>query len=327
MRYFHDGDEIRLADLLMAAFPRWPAIDTDVSAIEHLRWKLHSGPDSTRYHIVAELGSRIIAGRFFIPQTAKMGSKVIAVRQGVDTAVHPEFRGHGLMTALTYPMPERIRQGFDADFSVNSDAQALVKMRQYDERDNVYATVEVLRARADAVPHDAVHVAPATVDIDVVGQFDGSVEQFFEQASAPFWFIVRRTAHYLNWRYVDRRAGDFTIKIAKRDGKLLGFVVSKTSGETGYVADLLCLPGCEDVAACLAQDALADFRSRRVDSVEWWSTPSHPYRRALTALGFREKKRTLRFYFQPISLTDDECAPFSDPRSVMHLVAGDTDLI
>ncbi len=324
LRFYEEPDEERLVDLLIKAYPRWPAVGISVPAVEYLRWKLRSRPNALRYHVVAELGSRLIACRFFLLQDVKFGDKVLGVRQGVDTTVHTEFQGRGLMTALTYPMPERLRE-FDADFSVRSGLEAMERAVRYDERKNFYASVDVLRCKVDKrSSHDS---APSAWSIRSAPAFDERIRGFAAEASAPFWLIVERTPEYLNWRFADARAGAFTIRLAEANGLILGYLVLRMSGSRGYIADLLALPDRDDVVASLVEDALVQFRASGVSSVECWSTRSHPYREVLGRHGFDEKRRTMQFYCQPIRVPDAVVEPFGGRDAVMHLVSGDTDLV
>jgi hypothetical protein len=325
LRYYRDGDEEPLVDLLKATYRRWPSVASDVPPVDHLHWKLRSTPDSPRYHVVAELQSRIIACRFFIVQSVRMGDRVLTVRQGTDTSVHPEFQGTGLMTAMTYPLPPRLRDEFDADLSINSDAKALHSIRRHDERKNAYARVDVLTAE---VQSDAERAGvPVDMSLVQVPHFDRNVTPFVAQASAPFWCIVDRTPDYLNWRFADPRAGAFTILLARDERRILGYVVLGASGVRGRIADLLILPGRDDVLNALLSHAMTKLRDSGASSVECWATPSHPYRDVLSALGFERARRTVEFYCQPLRVPDAAVASFGDPRTRIHLMSGDTDLV
>lgn len=326
LRFYQKADEERLADLLFEAYPRWPGVDIPVPAIEHLRWKLRSRQDALRYHVVAELGSRLVGCRFFLLQNVKFGDKVLAVRQGVDTSVHPAFQGRGLMTALTYPIPERLRE-FDADFSVRSGEEALERVVRYDERQNYYASVDVLRCNLDVSERSSHDPAVSAWSIRSAPRFDERLRQFMDEASAPFWLIVERTPEYLNWRFADARAGAFTIRLAEGEDGMLGYLVLRMSGSRGYIADLLALPRRDDVVASLVKDALDQFRSGGVSSVECWAARNHPYREVLGRHGFDQKKRTMQFYCQPMRVPDEVVQPFGSRDAVMHLVSGDTDLV
>jgi RimJ/RimL family protein N-acetyltransferase len=325
LRFYEESDDQLLVALLVEAFPRWPAVDVPTTAIEYLQWKLHSAANAWRYHVVAELGSRIVACRFFVLQNVKFGDTMLAVRQGVDTSVHPAFQGRGLMTALTYPIPDRLR-GFDADFSVRSGEEAMERAVRYDERQNYYARVDVLRCNLDAAAPSR-DSTPSAWSIRSAPMFDERIRPFMTEASAPFWLIVERTPAYLNWRFADARSGAFTIRIAEAEGRILGYLVLRALGSRGYIAVLLALPGRDDVVVSLVGDALHQFRHSGVSSVECWAAQNHPYRQVLGRHGFDEKRRTMQFYCQPIRVDDHVVEPFGSHDTVMHLVSGDTDLV
>ena len=324
LRYFREGDENRLLELLTDTFPRWPALDISVPAIDHLRWKLHSWPDAVRFHVVAELGRRIIGCRLFLPQTIKIGDRFFEVRQGVDTVVHKDYQGRGLMVALTYLVPDRLWDECDMDFSVRSGTKSLNGMRRYDERENRYAWVDVLRLDATARAEFADGAAEWT--IASVRRFDERIRPFVEEASAPFWFIVARTPEWLNWRYADARARAFTIRQAELEGRVLGYSVLRLSGDRGYIADLLALPGRHDVVESMLHDAHRHFVANGVRSVEWWATQSHPYRDMFEQTGYLPKRRR-EVYCQPFHVEDEVVMPFEDPTTPIHIVSGDTDLV
>ena len=326
LRFFREGDEHRLLELLTDTFPRWPAVAVSVPAIDHLRWKLHSRPDAVRYHVVAELGERIIGCRLFLPQKIKIGDRFFEVRQGVDTVIHKEYQGRGLMVALTYPVPDRLWNDFDMDFSVRSGAKALNDMRRYDERDNRYAWLDVLHLDAAAMAEPADRLSAADWSIATVPRFDERIRPFVKEASAPFWFIVDRTPENLNWRYADALAGAFTIRQAESNGRVIGYSVLRLSGDRGYIADLLALPARHDVVESILFDAHRHFVANGARSVEWWATQSHPYRDIFEQAGYRPKRRR-ELYCQPFHVEDEVVMPFEDPNTPMHIVSGDTDLV
>ena len=160
-----------------------------------------------------------------------------------------------------------------------------------------------------------------------VDSFDERFERFWDEASAPFVFIVERTPAYLNWRYADPRAGSFTILVAEDDNRVLGYLVLQRSYGKGYIADLLALPGRLDVAASLAQSALVRFRDAGVSTVECWSPRHHPYRPVLRRAGFLCKHRNVSLHPLPGRGLPERLALVDDPRAAIHVAIGDTDLV
>lgn len=160
-----------------------------------------------------------------------------------------------------------------------------------------------------------------------VDQFDERFARFWEEASAPFAFILERTQAYLNWRYADPRAGSFTILIAEADERILGYTVLQCSYGRGYIADLLALPSQPDVAESLVRSALARFREAAVSSVECWSPRHHPYRQGLRRAGFLCKRRDISLRAQPELRTPERLELLDDPLAAVHVAIGDTDMV
>jgi hypothetical protein len=184
----------------------------------------------------------------------------------------------------------------------------------------------LLRARGP------VRAPPAAIAWQVrpIESFDVRVDAFWEEASRPFAFMLVRKRDYLNWRYCDRRAGPFAVKIAEQQGRILGFVVYRVSYGRGYIADLIALPGRLDVAESLLVDAIRDLDSRNVDAVECWSYDRHPYWPLLQQHEFDHKRRTMKAALtlsSKSSLTPADLRAVSDHDALIHVMSGDTDLV
>ncbi len=96
----------------------------------------------------------------------------------------------------------------------------------------------------------------------------------------------------------------------------------------GYLADLLALPGRDDVVQSLVRDALARFRAAGVSAVQWWSPTHHPYKQILARQGFLHKRRRKReLGYRALRASSEELAFLEDPRAAVHFVLGDTDVV
>jgi hypothetical protein len=148
-----------------------------------------------------------------------------------------------------------------------------------------------------------------------------------EHARRPYAFLVARAPDFLNWRYCDPRAGDFTSRAAMQDGRMLGYVVYRTSHARGYIADLIALPGRDDIVAALVSHATSELLARSAEHVQVWCAQGHPYRDTLARVGYSE---TLRHYvarFVAYRGHWDALWRIVEPGATVHLMAGDTDLV
>jgi GNAT superfamily N-acetyltransferase len=106
-----------------------------------------------------------------------------------------------------------------------------------------------------------------------------------------FDFCVRRSADYLNWRYLDNPYKRHELMTARREESLLGFVVFSQNGLDGEIVDLF---GEDDdgVIDRLIIKVVELFRRRGLITVSTELIASHPWAERFRKLGFypRESK-------------------------------------
>lgn len=161
--------------------------------------------------------------------------------------------------------------------------------------------------------------------IRTVERFDDRIEAFFQEAAKQFDLIQVRNQQFLNYRYADRRAGPFAIRLAEADGRILGYSVVRASESGGVLADLLALPGREDVAYALVQDALETGRRAQAPSLRTWMMRHHPYHRLLVHSGFVLNRGIVEPGYDSKNMPGTELEFLSDPHARVHIVMGDTD--
>lgn len=330
-RFYREGDDQSILDVLQDAFGKWPAVDIDVPPIEHLRWKLNSHALALQLHEVAEIDGEIASPRILIVQPVRFQGQRSLSFQPVDIAVAPRFRGLGIserhMNEEWRLMKEdkRYRQTFSLKLYIRGWHPATRRIRA---RIRVNGHAFGNRFIALARPNSA----PARSDEDTpyvlrdVPSFDERIDAFWEEASRPFTFSVDRTRDYLNWRY-GRRAGVFTTTLAEQDGRVLGYVVSRASRGIGYITDLIALPERLDIARSLANAALTALARQDVATVECWLPTRHPYGPVLRDLGFVRSERKLRFRYGPVGLSSAQLELLRGFDTPLHITAGDTDLV
>ena len=167
--------------------------------------------------------------------------------------------------------------------------------------------------------------APNTA-VRTVEQFDERVDEFFQKAARPFALIQHRDQASLNWRYADRRAGPFTIRLAEEGDELVGYAVTRAVGSGAHLADLLALPGREDVADALIRDAMELGRRVGAPAIRSWMVEHHPYHRLLLHSGFLPVRRIVVPAFTDHGNTRDY-GFLHDPHAPLHIMLGDTDHI
>ncbi len=321
VRLYRPGDEEAVTELLSASFPQWPKVDTDATAIEHLRWKLDEPLPATA--IVGEIDGAIAAMSIRSLRPTKVGTAELLLQHGFDSCVHPDYRGTGVMSAVRASYRDLLETRGDLLIFFSSHP-AFGHIRQTEGAAPLGSSVQVLTCTPPFAASPADNSMSWT--IEEPARFDGRADEFWSEASKQFDLIVARRQDFLNWRYCDVRAGAFTIRTAEEDDRLLGYAVLRVSNDVGYIADLLALPGRLDVVQSLVANALAWFGERDVPSVQCWSSPRHPYAQLLPSLGFASKRRTLHVDWVVFTDRPDQ-ELLSDRRLIVHYMPGDSGLV
>jgi hypothetical protein len=323
-RFFQDGDEEGMLDVLLTTFKRWPTAEITVPPIEHLRWKLRSDDRALRAHTVVESADRIVGCSISISQRVKLGDRVLRAVHSVDAAVLPEYQALGVGRDFRRFQATSRPRLFDLYFGLQSGHPAMPSLRKQDWTGvRLTNPGEVLVAGAPVV-------SASEADgwkLREVAQFDDRIDAFRQEAAAPFDRITMRSKDELNWRYCDPRSGPYRSVLAEDGGRIAGQVTYRTSRGRGYIADLLALPGRLDVLASLVRHVLAAMGAEGVAEVECWSTPRHPYRDVLRDAGFDRLRKETTIVHKAMRGLDDELACLQDERAVLHVMAGDTDLV
>jgi hypothetical protein len=351
-----EEDQPALLGHFLAAFGRWPWVEIAVPPLEHLAWKMEAGPGPPE-HYVAEVDGRIVAAKLHHIWPVRVGGRELRTVRGYDSSVHPDYRDRGLMNALRdaairdmTPRTELLCGG--SDNPAMSHLMHQGDRVRFAERWSVLtryfsarAALEPLRPRRDV---SARRLARSTANlahwlrlrafdrsgpdttpwaVRAVESFDGRIDGLCREASAPFDLIMVRSARLLNWRYADRRAGPFTILQAEQDGRILGYLTLRVQRETGYIADVLALPGRTDVVGSLAREATRRFAALGAARAECWLMPSHPYAPALAGCGYVRRTGRMPPTLEAVNVPREEIAFLGEPGARVHFTIGDTDLV
>ena len=355
-----EADASQMVELLFRAFKRWPEFELFVSPVEHLLWKMRSGPTAARHQWVSEVDGRIAAMVVIIVRRIRMRGRDYVVRHGADAAVDPEYQKRGLYGAMIdYARHSPQTSEFDLGFGFTTNprvrrpsrregrmalanpiqvlekpysARAIVARRRERYGGRLPSPLAVLRIKLGTVFNRLGHppywrrVKP-TWSITTRERFDDRIEGFFDEAARPFDLVIVKSRDYMNWRYSDPAAGRFTIRVAEQDGSILGYLVLKVSEGSGYIVDLLALPDRIDVMRSLVEDALHLFSEAGVDLVTCWMISRHPYNPILRRYGFIDTRRDVGFRYRAVSLDESTLEFLTDAGARIHLMHGDSDWV
>ena len=360
-----DGFEFRLLDsseitatvaeemvaLFRAGFGRWPYHDPGVCAVDHLRWKT-SGPVTRVGSLHCRLDGRLVFANTAFGNWVRLRG-VRRLRLVLpDATVDPAARGRRIYSRSVEYRNRVVRTPWDFSMHERSSSDRLEQRLAREGRRPLGNRIAVLHrvlrpvrpkaaSRGDedrsppavmtalwalgrlvaavARPKSRLRVAPGTLD----ARFD----RLFEEAASSFDCIAERTGEFLRWRYGDRRAGPFVVRTVAEGDRLLGYLVLRSGAATAYVADLLALPGREDVVDVLVGDAVDLAAKAGTALVGCWLPRRHPYRRSLVRHGFFVTRRDAGVSYHAVDMDPEELRFLEDPQTRVHYTIGDTDLV
>lgn len=163
--------------------------------------------------------------------------------------------------------------------------------------------------------------------IETADRFDARADQLWEAASAQFDLIQIRDQAWLNWRYCDPRGGPFTVRVVEQDGALLGYAALRVTETEAVIADMLTLPGREDVSRSLIADAIRWARQAEAPMLRCWMARQHPYRPALQRAGFVRYELPAPVVFEAAACSEADLEFLTHRTTRVHFMTADTDHI
>jgi GNAT superfamily N-acetyltransferase len=131
------------------------------------------------------------------------------------------------------------------------------------------------------------------VEISTIQSFDNRIDDFWKEVSNNFIIAVERDKKYLNWRYFEKPNVRYTVLLAEKRKKILGFIVLLSKNEKnlrlGYIVDILALLDKKNIIQSLISRAIGHFKEEGVDLIVCWmlkKKSAHVYYRVLRYNGF-----------------------------------------
>lgn len=263
------------------------------------RWQF-GGPspaDADTYHIkLAMLDGEIAGCLGYIPVEVTIADRVVPGAWLANWIVDPDRRQLGLGPLL---MREVVRQ-FDVTLNLgpNQDARTVLAKMGWAYVGTLTRYLHVLEADAVAALTESGRLDwPATAGwkghhrgaaVRPITAFDGEATELWDRLASTLGAGTRRSAAYLNWRYIQHPVWTYCCLEARERGRLGGFAVYhvepvRDRGVTvGRLVELVAEPGA---ANALLGAVLEDARARGVTLVDFFSS-SPQLAPALQAHGF-----------------------------------------
>jgi hypothetical protein len=367
IRVVKPSDAEGVVDLLSRVFQPWPRFDIECSPVEHWRWKFIDNPANVHAnavemlpHIVAVDKNDIVGVTHSMLFYNKVGESLCLCTKGVDVATDDRYRGMGVYTQIT-KLKHEMNKKYGENFTYSLTANPLIINRTSGEQNFLFPRIKYLIKINDVEKHFKKDPSPkkgiilkvgvygakllnkvtnlslqspsTNVELKEIAKFDDRINTFYDKVKTNYAFIVEKTAEYLNWRYCDKRGGDFKSWIAEENGEIVGFIVLRVNRidpeyPRGFVMDLLALDSRLDVVESLVSYAIGWFDNLGVNVVHAQLVGGHVYEALLGKYGFLDSRLKPRLTYRPMNISAKDLEIFrSAPPSALHYPYGEGDAI
>ena len=348
-RLYKEGDEDQIVSILDSSFKKWPFFDISCTRVEHWKWRYLDNPLTKSMVFVIEEGDRIIASGHHALYYVRIKGKNYLSSYGTDYCVHPDFQGLGLSKNLTnFFLEQRDGAGIEFQYMVSTnpriiESSARKRGAPYEFPYPVFYLTRVedvnKHIRAQKVDNalgmklrhyfngrlipdpKKIYADLKIVDINF---FDSRVDYLLEDVSRNHDFILYRNHDYLNWRYCDPRGGDYILKVAESDNKVIGYIVLRInkleSYYHGYIVELVNCHSRMDVAEALLNSSLQFFKENEVNAVSYQVIRGHPHEALFAKYGFSGGEGERKVFYNYTGLEKVTFESF--PRSRVYFSFG-----
>lgn len=319
LRRYREGDELGIFDFLNASFGKW-------HSLEYWRWKYKRNPAGAPIIWVAERDGKIISHYAVVPVKMKVGNSYVTGSFSCDAATLPDYQGKGVFSSVinrcyldaaqknipltygfsdigmgpTYKRYERIgRIAFFIRMWKPLNWELLMRR---------YVRNKALAQTAGQLLRKTLCRRTARVDVEIenVRRFDERINEFCREISRNFPIIVRRDDTYLNWRYVEHPEKDYTIYLAIKNDRILGYCVlsefQSQSLRIGFIVDIIGFQDRYNAVACLIGRALQTFEEHRIDVAGCTMPEDHPYKAIFKRNGFVQHPRCTQALYAAVNI-------------------------
>lgn len=362
IRNYEPGDEHGLVELLQLVFNGWPHFDIPCTSLEHWKWKYLDNPYKKRTIPIAIIGDKVVGSNHGVTRRVKLFDKMLLCSQGTDLTVHPDYRRMGIYAKTSgYKTQHYKDNGFSFAWAVTGNpivfdsniewgrrssphrVNTLIRVNDIDlhfkmkeKGDDVLRQMgaKVLKGLGDLSLHLSRPLSKDEVDykLNEINAFDDGYSMFWKSVQPSYDLIYERSPEYMNWRYLDRRAGDFKVIAAIADGVWLGYIIyrinryNKDYPET-YIADILTLPGRSEVASELISEVNRRIDKEQLNVIYSWAIENNSYFEILQREGYLNSRYNPYFIYQNISLTSEWEEMYRVNPGRMQVHFGDCDWV
>ncbi len=278
IRAYREGDEEKI-------LPMFNRIFFQQRSLAHWRWKYRDNPFGSHKIVVAVDDEGTLAGHFAaypVPchaPAAKPGAGLVF--HGGDTMTNPDFRhlGRGKTSVLgrlfSYFYPKFCEGNIPYLYGFNTATIRKLGERylgyEYTSLISLYVLKPEGKRSADT---NFLRKWLSGISINRVTSMNEEFDHFFERVGDDYHSLVKRSALYLQWRYLDCPDTEYHVLAVRKRGELVGWGVFALQDDTLVWGDALFARRFATVAAsALLGQVQKDFFGK-ISRIEAWFSPA-----------------------------------------------------
>jgi GNAT superfamily N-acetyltransferase len=288
------------------------------------RWQYEKNPEAATTGPViwmAREGDRLLGQMATMRVKLWFGGREIRASWGNDYFVRVDAQGRGFGMAVTNAWSDHE----EAALALGLTPSSYPLFKKVGFRDvgpvpfyqKVVDTRAVARRRLGSIPGTLASPAlavglrlklgrpprpPADVTVQPVTSFTDEYDRLWETARSSYVMCVRRDRTYLTWKYLDCPHRRYDVREARRDGRLVGFAVSREDDyrglRLGWVVDVFTDTRDHGAQDALLHSLLQSFRASGVARAQAYSLNAS-LTRALRRHGFFPGHSACQFCVKP----------------------------
>ena len=360
VRPYQPGDEEGIVELLELVFNGWPHFDLECTPLDHWTWKYLDNPIGNKVISICMNNDKIIGCFHSIPRLTKIGSRILMSGHGADVAVHPDYRRLGIQNSMNI-IVDNLRKKIDTNILyIETGSQILFKryLKMYPRFPykiiRLFKMQDIdLHMRMMPVKYGwlmkhgfylislfnkfkncfwSITFSGQNFSISKIDSFDERVDEFWDRIRSSYDFIVVRDHRYLNWRYCDKRGGNYIIKIAEENKQILGYIVLRINKYNeeypiGYIIDLLTIQNRLDVVDSLLKHAIEFFHNNNINVILYRIIKNHSYEKIAKKYGFINDPSKIVNFYKLFEINEEDFFKFRlSNADKIHFVLGDYDI-
>ncbi len=328
----------------------------DAADANRLRWDWQyqrnpNNPDGAPRIWIAHDAGSVVGQYATMPVRLHVKGQEVCASWGMDVMVAPERQRQGLGEVLFRTWDENV--GASLGLGLSESSYRLFKKLKWPDLGPVPCLVKPLTRRAVRRPSWPMPInrlvsaimlpfirlvarsRPIEGEIQTIRRFDDAFTTFWDGVASKFDFVVRRDAHYLNWKFSEPPHVRYNIVALRGAGAASGAPsariprgyavyrhVREPRGRVTLLVDFLADPDDADALRALLHWVDAEAREADSDKIRVFAMHAG-FRRALKKAGYFQVKSSMDFVAK-INATPVD-AGFYEHADRWHVTLGDSD--